>query len=168
MLVLWSFSTARIMVAKLVIATGYSKKVTSRIFKSFEGSHYPNVYSQLRQRRWESQLQKYLPSSSDLPAMQLTENSVGRSERFGATFNFSFFFCGVGIGGWSFPESSPFLLDRTFQHFLIVQVQQPRGRDSSKYEDRLFLDYLLCESSSQHGHTHQWGVQETGWIPLKN
>ena len=71
------------------------------------------------------------------------------------------------IGGWSLPESSPFLLDRTFQHFLIVKVQQPRGRDSSKYEDRLLLDYLLCESSSQHGHTHQWGVQETGWIPLK-
>ena len=94
--------------------------------------------------------------------MQLTENSVGQSERFGATFIFNIFF-----GGWSFPESSSFLLDRTIQHFLIVQVQQPRGWDCSKYEDRLLLDYLLCESSSQHGHTHQWKVQETGWIPLK-
>ena len=72
--------------------------------------------------------------------------------------HFNFFFWGVGIGGWSFPESSPFLLDRTFQHFLTVQVQQPRGWDSSKYEDRLFLGYLQCESSSQPGHTHQWGV----------
>ena len=86
------------------------------------------MYSQLRQRRWESQLQKYLHSSSDSPAMQLTENSVGRSEQFGEIFIFHFFFWGVGIGGWSFPKSSPFLLDRTFQLFSLSRFNNPGAK----------------------------------------